>query len=111
MDTNRTTVAYFNGISPAIMTISIDVLKAPITSPQDGSYQSLNSAIRKKPGLFSNIRPMLCRFASQDKQSISFGDLLSLHLAIHPAGFKNIKTENLNYFDGRPDYSVSKGEK
>ncbi|MEZ4805033.1 MAG: NADP-dependent isocitrate dehydrogenase [Bacteroidia bacterium] len=32
-------------------------LKAPITTPQGGGYQSLNVAIRKTLGLFSNVRP------------------------------------------------------
>jgi isocitrate dehydrogenase len=52
-----------------------------------------------------------CRFTSPDKQSVSFDDLLSLQLAIHQAGFKIIKTENLYLFDGRPGYSMSQGEK
>lgn len=32
-------------------------LKAPITTPQGGGYQSLNVAIRKTLGLFANVRP------------------------------------------------------
>jgi isocitrate dehydrogenase len=52
-----------------------------------------------------------CRFTSPDKQSVSFDDLLSLQSAIHQAEFKIIKTENLYFFDGRPGYSVSQGEK
>lgn len=32
-------------------------LKAPITTPQGGGYQSLNVAIRKTMGLFANVRP------------------------------------------------------
>lgn len=34
-------------------------LKAPITTPQGGGYQSLNVAIRKTLGLFSNVRPCI----------------------------------------------------
>jgi isocitrate dehydrogenase len=34
-------------------------LKAPITTPQGGGYQSLNVAIRKTLGLFSNVRPCM----------------------------------------------------
>ncbi len=32
-------------------------LKAPITTPQGGGYQSLNVAIRKTLGLYANVRP------------------------------------------------------
>jgi isocitrate dehydrogenase len=32
-------------------------LKAPITTPQGGGYKSLNVAVRKKLGLYANIRP------------------------------------------------------
>lgn len=34
-------------------------LKAPITTPQGGGYQSLNVAIRKTLGLFANVRPCI----------------------------------------------------
>lgn len=34
-------------------------LKAPITTPQGGGYQSLNVAIRKTLGLFANVRPCM----------------------------------------------------
>ncbi|MES2619101.1 MAG: NADP-dependent isocitrate dehydrogenase [Bacteroidota bacterium] len=34
-------------------------LKAPITTPQGGGYQSLNVAIRKTLSLFANVRPCL----------------------------------------------------
>ncbi len=34
------------------------LLKAPITTPQGGGYKSLNVTIRKKLGLFANIRPV-----------------------------------------------------
>ena len=34
-------------------------LKAPITTPQGGGYQSLNVAIRKTLGLYANVRPSM----------------------------------------------------
>lgn len=34
------------------------LLKAPITTPQGGGYKSLNVTMRKKLGLFSNVRPL-----------------------------------------------------
>ena len=34
------------------------LLKAPITTPQGGGYKSLNVTLRKKLGLYSNIRPV-----------------------------------------------------
>lgn len=34
------------------------LLKAPITTPQGGGYKSLNVTMRKKLGLFANIRPI-----------------------------------------------------
>ena len=34
------------------------ILKAPITTPQGGGYKSLNVTMRKKLGLFANIRPI-----------------------------------------------------
>jgi isocitrate dehydrogenase len=34
-------------------------LKAPITTPQGGGYKSLNVTIRKKLGLYANIRPVV----------------------------------------------------
>jgi len=34
------------------------LLKAPITTPQCGGYKSLNVTLRKKLGLFANIRPV-----------------------------------------------------
>jgi isocitrate dehydrogenase len=34
------------------------LLKAPITTPQGGGYKSLNVTIRKKLGLFANVRPI-----------------------------------------------------
>ena len=34
------------------------LLKAPITTPQGGGYKSLNVTIRKKLGLFANVRPV-----------------------------------------------------
>ncbi len=34
------------------------LLKAPITTPQGGGYKSLNVTMRKKLGLFANIRPV-----------------------------------------------------
>ena len=35
------------------------LLKAPITTPQGGGYKSLNVTIRKKLGLYANVRPIL----------------------------------------------------
>jgi isocitrate dehydrogenase len=35
------------------------LLKAPITTPQGGGYKSLNVTMRKKLGLFANIRPII----------------------------------------------------
>lgn len=34
------------------------LLKAPITTPQGGGYKSLNVTLRKRLGLFANIRPV-----------------------------------------------------
>ncbi len=34
------------------------LLKAPITTPQGGGYKSLNVTLRKKLGLYANIRPV-----------------------------------------------------
>ncbi len=34
------------------------LLKAPITTPQGGGYKSLNVTMRKKLGLFANVRPV-----------------------------------------------------
>lgn len=34
------------------------LLKAPITTPQGGGYKSLNVTLRKKLGLYSNVRPV-----------------------------------------------------
>lgn len=34
------------------------LLKAPITTPQGGGYKSLNVTMRKKLGLYSNVRPV-----------------------------------------------------
>jgi isocitrate dehydrogenase len=34
-------------------------LKAPITTPQDGGYKSLNVTTRKFLGLYSNARPCM----------------------------------------------------
>jgi isocitrate dehydrogenase len=34
------------------------ILKAPITTPQGGGYKSLNVTLRKKLGLYSNVRPV-----------------------------------------------------
>lgn len=35
------------------------ILKAPITTPQGGGYKSLNVTIRKKLGMYANIRPTI----------------------------------------------------
>ncbi len=35
------------------------LLKAPITTPQGGGYKSLNVTMRKKLGLFANVRPVV----------------------------------------------------
>lgn len=34
------------------------ILKAPITTPQGGGYKSLNVTMRKKLGLYANVRPI-----------------------------------------------------
>jgi len=34
------------------------ILKAPITTPQGGGYKSLNVTLRKKLGLYANVRPV-----------------------------------------------------
>jgi len=34
------------------------LLKAPITTPQGGGYKSLNVTMRKKLGLYANVRPV-----------------------------------------------------
>ena len=55
---------YLRGISAGIEPKSWDslrrtkvFLKAPITTPQGGGYQSLNVATRKTLGLYANVRP------------------------------------------------------
>lgn len=55
---------YLRGISAGIEPSSWDslrrtkvFLKAPITTPQGGGYQSLNVATRKTLGLYANVRP------------------------------------------------------
>lgn len=55
---------YLRGISTGIEPSSWDslrrtkvFLKAPITTPQGGGYQSLNVATRKTLGLYANVRP------------------------------------------------------
>ncbi|MBX9690290.1 MAG: NADP-dependent isocitrate dehydrogenase [Candidatus Obscuribacterales bacterium] len=55
---------YLRGISAGIEPQSWDslrrtkvFLKAPITTPQGGGYQSLNVATRKTLGLYANVRP------------------------------------------------------
>ncbi len=35
------------------------LLKAPITTPQGGGYKSLNVTLRKKLGLYANVRPVI----------------------------------------------------
>lgn len=35
------------------------ILKAPITTPQGGGYKSLNVTMRKKLGLYANVRPVI----------------------------------------------------
>lgn len=49
------------------------ILKAPITTPQGGGYKSLNVTLRKKLGLYANIRPVAsfhpfvpCNFPKMD---------------------------------------------
>ncbi|NBX53089.1 MAG: NADP-dependent isocitrate dehydrogenase [Proteobacteria bacterium] len=49
------------------------ILKAPITTPQGGGYKSLNVTLRKKLGLFANVRPVssfypfvACNFPKMD---------------------------------------------
>ena len=50
-------------------------LKAPITTPQGGGYQSLNVAIRKTLGLYSNVRPCIS-YAPYVKSNFSKMDLV-----------------------------------
>lgn len=40
------------------------LLKAPITTPQGGGYKSLNVTMRKKLGLFANVRPVASFYPS-----------------------------------------------
>ena len=56
---------YEKGFSSGLMPSAWDdlnstkiLLKAPITTPQGGGYKSLNVTLRKKLGLFSNVRPV-----------------------------------------------------
>ncbi|MFT6106134.1 MAG: isocitrate dehydrogenase [Rickettsiales bacterium] len=42
------------------------LLKAPITTPQGGGYKSLNVTIRKKLGLYANVRPVISFFPFVD---------------------------------------------
>ncbi|MFT6219867.1 MAG: isocitrate dehydrogenase, partial [Rickettsiales bacterium] len=42
------------------------LLKAPITTPQGGGYKSLNVTIRKKLGLYANVRPVVSLFPFVD---------------------------------------------
>jgi len=52
---------FSSGLTPsACQTISNNkiLLKAPITTPQGGGYKSLNVTMRKRLGLFANVRPV-----------------------------------------------------
>lgn len=56
---------YEKGFSSGLMPSAFDsiagtriLLKAPITTPQGGGYKSLNVTLRKKLGLFANVRPV-----------------------------------------------------
>ncbi len=56
---------YEKGFSSGLMPSAFEnlqstkiLLKAPITTPQGGGYKSLNVTLRKKLGLFSNVRPV-----------------------------------------------------
>jgi isocitrate dehydrogenase len=58
--------AYLSGHQSGLAPESWDILlknkvflKAPITTPQGGGYKSLNVSVRKRLGLYANIRP--CR--------------------------------------------------
>jgi isocitrate dehydrogenase len=55
---------YEKGFSSGLMPSAFEdlqstkiLLKAPITTPQGGGYKSLNVTLRKKLGLFANVRP------------------------------------------------------
>lgn len=56
---------YEKGFSSGLMPSAFEdlkstkiLLKAPITTPQGGGYKSLNVTLRKKLGLFANLRPV-----------------------------------------------------
>jgi len=56
---------YEKGFSSGLMPSAFEdlastkiLLKAPITTPQGGGYKSLNVTLRKKLGLFANVRPV-----------------------------------------------------
>jgi isocitrate dehydrogenase len=52
---------FSSGIMPSAwqdLNSSKILLKAPITTPQGGGYKSLNVTMRKKLGLFANVRPV-----------------------------------------------------
>ena len=52
---------FSSGITPSAWQDLADskiLLKAPITTPQGGGYKSLNVTMRKKLGLFANVRPI-----------------------------------------------------
>lgn len=54
-----------SGISPdswKIIKKNSIMLKAPITTPTGGGYKSLNVTLRKKLGLFANVRPSVSYF-------------------------------------------------
>lgn len=44
------------------------LLKGPITTPRGGGVKSLNVTLRKKLGLFANVRPCVSHLSSQDKK-------------------------------------------
>ncbi len=52
---------FSSGITPSAWQDLADskiLLKAPLTTPQGGGYKSLNVTMRKKLGLFANVRPI-----------------------------------------------------
>lgn len=71
---------YEKGFSSGLMPSAFEdlsstkiLLKAPITTPQGGGYKSLNVTLRKKLGLFANVRPVssfhpfiACNFEKMD---------------------------------------------
>jgi len=54
-------MGFNSGLMPSAwqeLSCSKILLKAPITTPQGGGYKSLNVTLRKKLGLYANVRPI-----------------------------------------------------